>query len=199
MEDKIKNHILNLLTNQLKDFDILDGSQQRTIGDLIEHKIVEILSNTRDNVITNTIKARGKKSIEDITVISNDVNYYIDPKTHNIKAKFSMPNLTSIERLRILLNTPNYELMYIIVKYEIVGNKVIITGFNIFYIWEIDCSILRVGALGKGQLQLKNANKELIFTDKGKDAWFIDFKAMVIEFLEKQLVKIKKQILDWNQ
>jgi hypothetical protein len=198
MEDNIKNHILNLLTNQLKDFDILDGSQQRTIGDLIEHKIVEILSNTRDNFITDTIKARGKKSIEDITVISNGVNYYIDPKTHNVNAKFSMPNLTSIERLRILLSTPNYELIYIIVKYEIVGNKVIIKGFNLFYLWEIDCSILRVGALGKGQLQVKNAKKPLVFTKIGKENWFNEFRKLSLEFFETQIIKLKKQILDWE-
>jgi hypothetical protein len=195
----IKQHILNLLTNQLQDFELMDGSQQRAVGDLIEHKVIEILYNTNDNIISETKKSTGKKSIEDVTLISNRISYYIDPKTHNIHSSFSMPNLTAIEKIKKLFSTPDYELIYVLVNYEIINNVVTIKGFDIFFLWEIDCSILRVGALGKGQLQLKDANKELIFTDKGKDEWFIDFKKMVIEFLEKQLEKIKKQILDWNQ
>lgn len=196
--NEVKQHILNLLINQLQNFELMDGGQQRTVGDLIEHKVIEILYNTNDYIITETKKSTGKKSIEDVTLISNGVSYYIDPKTHNINSSFSMPNLTSIEKLKKLFNTPNCELMYVLVNYEIVDNFVMIRGFEIFFLWEIDCSILTVGALGRGQLQIKDANKDLIFTQKGKEEWYKDFKQIVQNFLEKQLVKIKKQILDWN-
>lgn len=196
--NEVKQHILNLLINQLQNFELMDGGQQRTVGDLIEHKVIEILYNTNDYIITETKKSTGKKSIEDVTLISNGVSYYIDPKTHNINSSFSMPNLTSIEKLKKLINTPNCELMYVLVNYEIVDNFVMIRGFEIFFLWEIDCSILTVGALGRGQLQIKDANKDLIFTQKGKEEWYKDFKQIVQNFLEKQLVKIKKQILDWN-
>jgi hypothetical protein len=198
MNNKIKQHILDLLTNQLQDFELMDGGQQRTVGDLIEHKVIEILFNSKGEIITETKKSTGKKSTEDVTLISNGVSYYIDPKTHNINSDFSMPNLTAIEKLKKIIHTPNCEMMYILVNYEIVNKMVMIKGFDIFFLWEIDCSILGIGALGRGQLQLKDANKELIFTDKGKEGWFEDFKEIVQEFFQKQLVKINKQILDWK-
>jgi hypothetical protein len=198
MKMNIKQHILNLLTNQLQDFELMDGGQQRTVGDLIEHKVIEILYNSKDDIITETKKSTGKKSTEDVTLISNGVSYYIDPKTHNINSDFSMPNLTAIEKLKKIIHTPNCEMMYILVNYKIFNKMVMIEGFDIFFLWEIDCSILRVGALGRGQLQLKDANKELVFTDKGKEEWFNDFRGIVIEFFQKQLIKIKKQILDWE-
>jgi hypothetical protein len=198
MKMNIKQHVLNLLTNQLQDFELMDGGQQRTVGDLIEHKVIEILYNSKDDIITETKKSTGKKSTEDVTLISNGVSYYIDPKTHNINSDFSMPNLTAIEKLKKIIHTPNCEMMYILVNYKIFNKMVMIEGFDIFFLWEIDCSILRVGALGRGQLQLKDANKELVFTDKGKEEWFNDFRGIVIEFFQKQLIKIKKQILDWE-
>jgi hypothetical protein len=35
----IKQYITDLLTNNLQNFVLVDGGQQRTIGDLIENKI----------------------------------------------------------------------------------------------------------------------------------------------------------------
>jgi hypothetical protein len=60
-------------------------------------------------------------------------------------------------------------------------------------------SILTIGNLGKGQLQIKDANKELVFTNQGKELWFLDFKKLVLSFLRNQLVKINKQILEWEK
>jgi hypothetical protein len=75
---------------------------------------------------------------------------------------------------------------------------VIISDVKVFFIWELDISILGVGALGKGQLQIKNANKDLVFTQKGKVGWYSDFKLLMQEFLKKQLIKVNKQILEWS-
>jgi len=62
----------------------------------------------------------------------------------------------------------------------------------------LDWSILGIGALGKGQLQIKNANKDFVFTDMGRDEWFKILKVKVTEFYNKQLVKIKKDINTWK-
>ena len=58
------------------------------------------------------------------------------------------------------------------------------------YIWELDWSILGIGALGKGQLQIKNANNEMVFTEIGKTEWFNTFKVKGLEYNRKQLIKI---------
>jgi hypothetical protein len=194
----VKEHIQNLLDENLQNFELVEKGQQRTVGDLIEGKVSEILYNSESDLISEKRPARSKKSIEDLTLVSNGVVYYVDPKTHDINSDFSMPNLTSIDKIKKLFKNANEELIYIFVSYEINNGTVIILNIKVFFIWELDISILGVGALGKGQLQIKNAHKDLILTEKGKIEWYSDFKKLVQDFLGKQVNKINKQILEWG-
>lgn len=197
-ESPIKQFIKELIEEKLQNFELIDGGQQRTVGDLIENKISEILYNSNNELISEKLAPRSKKSIEDVTLVSNGVTYYIDPKTHDINSDFSMPNLTSIAKIKKLFSSENKDLIYVFVSYSLDNNIIIIDSVKVFFIWELDISILGVGALGKGQLQIKNANKELIFTNKGKLEWYSDFRGLVQEFLKKQINKINKQILEWQ-
>ena len=194
----IKQHIKELLDEQLENFELIEGGQQRTVGDLIESKVSEILFNSTRELISEKIAPRSKKSIEDVTLVSNGVSYYIDPKTHDINSEFSMPNLTSVQKIKKLFDTTDKELIYVFVSYAITEGMVIISDIKVIFLWELDISILGVGALGKGQLQIKNANKDLVFTQKGKVGWYGDFKLLMQEFLKKQLIKVNKQILEWS-
>jgi hypothetical protein len=195
----IKKHIKDLLSENLQNFELINGGQQRTVGDLIEGKITEILYNSKSKLISETRGPRSKKSIEDVTLISNNgMTYYVDPKTHDSNSDFSMPNLTSIDKIKKLFLSMNEDLIYVFVSYIINDGIVIIGDIKVFFIWELDISILGVGALGKGQLQIKNANKDLVFTNKGKLGWYSDFKKLVQDFLSKQINKINKQILEWE-
>jgi hypothetical protein len=187
-----------LLTENLKNFELVDGGMQRTVGDLVESQVTEILMNAKSDLITETVRARSKKSIEDVTLVSDLVSFYIDPKTHNLESGFSMPNLTSIDKIKKLFLSDKKELIYVSVSYKIENGWVNIKDIKVFFIWELDISILGVGALGKGQLQIKNAKKELIFTDKGKQEWYEGFRKLVQKYLKKQLIKINKQILEWE-
>ena len=73
-----------------------------------------------------------------------------------------------------------------------------IEKIDVLFIWELDMSILGVGALGKGQLQIKNLNEELVINEDGKDVWYDGLKKKVVEYLKKQEVKIKKQQKEWE-
>lgn len=196
------NPVIQLIKTQLDEnltnFELVDGGQQRTVGDLIESKVSEILRNVKSDLITEKRAPRSKKSIEDVTLVSSGVTYYIDPKTHDVNSDFSMPNLTSVEKIKKLFLNKNEELVYVFVSYRIENAVINIVEVKVFFIWELDISILGVGALGKGQLQIKNANESLVFTSKGKENWYVDFKKLVQIYLKKQITKIKKQILDWE-
>jgi hypothetical protein len=194
----IKELIKNLLYTNLQSFELVNGGMQRTVGDLIESKVTEILSNSDSELISEKRAPRSKKSIEDVTLVSNGVSYYIDPKTHDKDSDFSMPNLTSVDKIKKLFSTDDHELIYVFVSYTIENGLVMIEDIKVFFIWELDISILGVGALGKGQLQIKNANNDLVFTSKGKQEWYSDFKKLVQDFLKKQITKINKQILVWE-
>ena len=194
----IKEHIKELLCQNLINFELVDGGMQRTVGDLIENKISDILFNSNSELITEKREPRSKKSIEDVTLVSGGVLYYIDPKTHDTNSDFSMPNLTSIDKIKKLFSSDEQELIYVFVSYGLENGMVVISDIKVFFIWELDISILGIGALGKGQLQIKNANNELVFTNKGKQEWFEDFKKLVHEYLKKQITKTNKQILEWE-
>jgi hypothetical protein len=193
----IKEYIKELLSQNLVDFELVDGGMQRTVGDLIENKISDILFNSNSELITEKREPRSKKSIEDVTLVSDGVLYYIDPKTHDTNSDFSMPNLTSIDKIKKLFSSDEQELIYVFVSYGLDNGMVVISDIKVFFIWELDISILGIGALGKGQLQIKNANNELVFTNKGKEEWFEDFKKLVQEYLKKQITKTNKQISEW--
>jgi hypothetical protein len=193
----IKEHIKQLLEENLVDFELVDGGMQRTVGDLIENKISDILFNSDSELITEKREPRSKKSIEDVTLVSDGVLYYIDPKTHDTNSDFSMPNLTSIDKIKKLFSSNEQGLIYVFVSYGLDNGMVVISDIKVFFIWELDISILGIGALGKGQLQIKNANNELVFTNKGKEEWFEDFKKLVQEYLKKQITKTNKQISEW--
>ena len=194
----IKNYLTELITENLQDFDLVDGGQQRTIGDLVEKKVIEIILQNQNPIINEVKLSTGKKSMEDVSVVSNGVTYMLDPKSHNVDSEFSMPNLSSISRIKKLFDNNKKEMMYVFVDYKIDGQVVRIEDIKVLYLWELDMSMLGIGALGKGQLQIKNLNKELVISDEGKQIWYGKLKTQVKEYLAKQIKKIEKQKKEWE-
>ena len=191
--------IKNKIQEQLTDFTIQDGSGQRTIGDLLEFKVIEILKSLKDDKLINDyVEARSKKSVEDISLIKNGIHHYVDIKTHNLDLAFSMPNLTSIEKLREILLDENKSLIYVFISYKIQENLVMINNIEVKYIWNLDFSILRIGSLGRGQLQIKNMNNELIFNDDTKLTWFEKLKKVVNLYHDSRIKKIEKEKKLWT-
>jgi hypothetical protein len=111
LSNSIKEYIEKTLKDNLQNFELVNGGQQRTVGDIIESQVVQIMLNSNNDLISETRKARSKKSIEDVTIISKDETFYIDPKTHDVNSKFSMPNMTSINKIRKLFVSDDKELI----------------------------------------------------------------------------------------
>jgi hypothetical protein len=74
---------------------------------------------------------------------------------------------------------------------------VIINNIEVKYIWNLDFSILRIGSLGRGQLQIKNMNNELIFNDDTKLTWFEKLKKVVNLYHDSRIKKIEKEKKLW--
>ena len=185
-----------LLKEKLKDFELSESYGQRAVGDKLEADTVDILKKVVPN---NLVEAKSKRSIDDFTLVFDGDTHLYDTKTHFIQEGdgFSMPNLISVKRLRNVLEDDSKTLSYVFIDYVREGGKVIVKDVHIKYIWELDWSILGIGALGKGQLQIKDENKDLVFTDIGKEKWFEILKTRVIQFYNKELVKIKKELQTW--
>jgi hypothetical protein len=186
-----------LLKKSLNDFELEDSYGHRSVGDKLEADCAKIVE---DSYSQNYIKSKSKRSIDDFTLLFNDKSDLFDVKTHFVQSKkgFSMPNLISVKRLKKVLENQNQSLSYIFVDYIRENGIVKIKDIHIKYIWELDWSILSIGALGKGQLQIKDANKQIVFTDIGKDRWFEILKIEVVKFYNKQIKKIEKEIINWK-
>jgi hypothetical protein len=195
----MKNLIEQKLLLEMTNFEIQDGGEQRTVGDIIEFKVKNILMSLSDDEnIKKCLEPRSKKSIEDVTVIDNDdIKYYIDTKSHNVDSSFSMPNLTSVEKLRKLLLSKNGNLIYVFVSYRVSDKLVNIESIDVKYVWELSFDMLRVGSLGKGQLQISNMNKAPIFTNIGKTEWFSTLKSIVRKYHDDRIKMIEKDKLKW--
>jgi hypothetical protein len=196
----MKEEIKVLLETHLSDFTVPIGIEHRGVGDLVEQKVNSILLNHPLEFVTEALEARSKKSLEDVTWKVNNTTYWIDVKTHYIQdvTGFSMPNMSSIEKLRKLFKQPNEELLYIMVDYTRNDNLVVISEIKVFFIWELDWSVLSIQNLGRGILQIKDNNKPLVFTGKGKEDWFGNLTKHAIAFHLKQIKHQQKLADIWE-
>ena len=196
MDIDIKTTLRNGLDKELT---VSEALQHRAVGDLLEADSIELVKQKYPELIR---EASSKRSIDDFSIVDGEKEMLFDIKTHyiqNVEGAFSMPNLISVKRLKGVLEDPNKTLSYVFVDYTRVGDRLTVEDVTVKQIWELDWSMLRIGALGKGQLQIKDANKELTYTDIGRDKWFEILKEEVRKFYIKQISKTEKEILNWTK
>ena len=196
MNIDIKTTLKNGLDKELT---VSESLQHRAVGDLLEADSIELVKQKYPELIR---EASSKRSIDDFSIVDGEKEMLFDIKTHyiqNVEGAFSMPNLISVKRLKGVLEDPNKTLSYVFVDYTRVGDRLTVEDVTVKQIWELDWSMLRIGALGKGQLQIKDANKELTYTDIGRDKWFEILKEEVRKFYIKQISKTEKEILNWTK
>jgi hypothetical protein len=189
---KIINNILNDSIG--KSFDTTN-LQQRGVADVIEKYICEQITKI-DNKELIIERSKTKRSLEDVQIKNNQELYKIDIKTHDLNSDFSMPNLISVDRLKKFYENNNNHLMYIIISYTTNNNITQIKNIEIRYIEELSWEILGIQNLGKGQLQIKNLNNELIFVEPNREEWIKTLKQNMIKFYKKQIIKTQKLIDD---
>ena len=195
--NNIKEVLEGLIRENLSSFELDEQFEQRSVGDKIENDCKEIAKRFFES---NYISPRSKKSLEDFTLkFDNTINWF-DVKTHFIQDVdgFSMPNLVSIDKLKTSLKNDNENIIYIFVSYKRENGVITIEDVYLKYIWELDWSVLGIGNLGKGQLQIKNANKKVIFTNEGKEVWDKKLKTEAIKFYNKRILATEKEILKWS-
>jgi len=186
----LRNTLSELIGNQIDS----NGLQQRGIADKIE----ELVCNRIKTINTNGLlveDASSKRSLEDIQVTDeNDNLYKLDIKTHDINADFSMPNMVSVARLLNFYQTETNNLAYIFVDYKEENNITEITDITIKLVEELSWDMLAIQNLGKGQLQIKDMNSELIFIEPNREVWVQQLKVNMIEHYNKTIRKFQGYI-----
>jgi len=169
----------------------------RSVGDLVESHCALL---AKSHFAGRYLPARGPRSTEDFTVTDGQSKVHVDVKSHLIRsaAGFSMPNLISISKLRSLLSDDSVSLLFLLVDYERLssGSVKIIRATGAF-VWEFSWEMLRIGSLGLGQLQIKNANQPMIFTSIGREKWLGELTVNAAAFYKSQMDKMSCELQKW--
>lgn len=192
----VKNHLaakLKLLEGT--EMNIATNASQRTVADTVEGLCCDM---AEKEFKKDYRAAKSVRSVDDFSIMVGDHHLMMDVKTHFVQEDgFSMPNLISIKRLKSILEDPKKDLAYVFVDYTRNGTKVTITHVKILSVYQIEWNDLTIGALGNGQLQIKNANLMINESALTRELWFQILKTKAVEFYNKQLKKIEKQIDQW--
>ena len=189
------NRLYNLDSFIGKTYDISNntGLQQRGIADLIEDDLTNYIIDEY-----NGLPARSRRSIEDVGLSNYSVLVDIKTKWIGDETEFHMPNLVSVDRIRKHYQYDNNYIEYVFVDYSVNNNTVTINDIEYFKLEEIGWGNLHIQNLGKGQVQIKDANKDIEKFDSNREEWLKLLKDNTLKFHDKQIQKIQKERLLWE-
>lgn len=187
--DTFKNYVKDTVNGLT--IDILPELQQRGIADLCEGTIIYKLLASK---CYNFSPAGSNRSMEDIKAIVDNSNLYIDIKTEDTGKSFSMPNLTSIDRLKKFYESDNNYFIILHVKYHVVNDVAIVSDAECMCIEDISFDCMNFANIGKGQLQLKS---KLTPSNKTRMQWMNEFAAHGVSHYSKVITDATKRKDSW--
>lgn len=192
-EQKIKDFL-----NKEKDFlSERTASSPRAVGDAIQ----SLLADNLDTILIGAIgvkdysKTFERRAMADVAFYDDDQFYYcVDVKTHRLETKFNMPNLTSVGRLAKFYSDDKNCFVILEVAYSIKGIRLTVEHVNFVPIEFLSWSCLTIGALGLGQIQIRNSNVITIDAGKTRKEWMLELCEKLAVFYPKEVTKIGKRI-----
>lgn len=131
----------------------------RGVGDAIEGLVVDQFGNIAKGLIDSFDTDFTRLAMEDVSFRIGNKYYAVDVKTHRDEPGFHMPNLISVKRLMDFYGDDNNHFVVSMIQYRLTdpgGLEDVVVDFEPIEWFDWDC--LRIGALGWGQLQFKNAS-----------------------------------------
>lgn len=182
--------------NAKRDFlSAITADSPRAVGDALEKIVGDQFENILGDWCTDYSNDFARRAMADIAFTDKDGFYHItDIKTHRIDTSFNMPQLTSVERLARLYEDDKNVFSVLMVKYEIDGLKVRARDVIFAPIEYLDWKCLTIGALGWGQIQIRNSNDILLRDSYSRKKWMIEFCDAVLSFYPKEIGKIRNRI-----
>lgn len=191
---KIERILFEFLNSRNKEELDLNESV-RAIGDKIPFVLGGKISSIFNKYIAEYEILSSSKKICNVFIRDKYGNkYFIDIITHNTNKSFVRPNITTVKTIEKLYNDPQNIFLILLVHYNADLEKNFITGVQLFPIEWVDWSCLDIGALGNGQIQIKNSNEIIINKYADRHDWNEEFKKQLMLFYRKQETKIRKRI-----
>jgi len=196
LHKKVEKRIQTLINDEADFLSVRTAVSTRATGDAIQEVVAEHFKGLLGPACKEYSSAFARRAMADLAFKDKDGRYYIvDVKTHRAEIGFHMPNLTSIERLaRFYEDDLNY-FSVLQISYTISGTKVTVQRVHFVPIEFLSWNCLTIGALGWGQIQIANANNIEIREKYLRKAWMLELCDNVLEFYPREIAKIGKRIV----
>jgi hypothetical protein len=192
---KIQREIVTLLNSQPDFLSSRTAASTRAAGDAIQTILSEQFQSLLGDSLTEYSPEFARRAMADMAFSDKDGFYYVvDVKTHRRKTGFSMPNLTSVERLARFYEDDRNYFVVLLVQYDIDGIRVTVEQAHFlpieFPAW--DC--LTIGALGWGQIQIKDASVRKVNEGYPRKKWMIELCDTMLDYYPREIGKIKDRL-----
>jgi hypothetical protein len=186
----IQERVVDLI-NQSPDFLSKNTAQSpRAAGDAIEN----IVAASFGPLCAEYSASFARRAMADLAFKDTDGLYYIvDVKTHRVDTHFSMPNLTSVERLTRFYEDDANFFVVLLVSYIVHGLKSQASEATFVPIEFLSWDCLTIGALGWGQIQIANSNFVLVNPGYSRRQWMLELCDVMLEFYPKEIAKIEER------
>ncbi len=177
---------------------IVSTFSPRIVGDALQEFIAEHLQDCFPQQFAAKFETDfERRSMEDMAFYDNAGNYYaIDVKTHDVDTHFSMPNLISMQRLAKFYRNDTNTFCILIVDYKVVTDHIEYLSCHFKPIEHFAWSCLTLGALGWGQIQIKDSNRLVFEPHPLRKKWMLELCEAAAAFYETEMGKIAER-KDW--
>jgi hypothetical protein len=171
------------------------ASSTRAVGDAVAALLAENFQAIVEPWCTEYSANFARRAMADLAFKDVAGCYYVvDVKTHREDTKFNMPNLTSVERLTRFYEDDSNYFVILMLKYNIQGNRALVTDTLFAPIEFLGWECLTIGALGWGQIQIANSNQITLRPKYSRKRWMLELCDMILDFYPREITKINERI-----
>lgn len=174
---------------------IVNAFSPRIVGDALQEFLASHLQDCFSADIIGKFETDfERRSMEDMAFYDKQGNYYaIDVKTHDRDSHFSMPNLISMQRLAKFYRNDTNTFCILVVDYHIDTQYIIYDNCHFRPIEHFSWSCLTLGALGWGQIQIRDSNYLAFETTPCRKQWMLQLCEMAEAFYVNEIGKIEER------
>jgi hypothetical protein len=159
------------------------------VQDIVARRWQEICPDAADTEPNLGRRAMGDVTFEDV----DGYRHTVDVKTHRVGTAFSMPNLTSVERLNRLYNDRLNYFDVLLVRYRVSAAAIAIEEVHFSPIEWVPWEFLTIGNLGKGQIQIKNSNRYQLDSSQSRKTWMTELmRRLTDDYYPREMAKIER-------
>lgn len=192
---EIERQIVMLVNTQEDFLSAATASSPRATGDAIQGILSDQFEAVLGDLCAEYSASFARRAMADLAFSDCDGFYYVvDVKAHRIGAAFSMPNLTSVERLARFYEDDNNYFITLVIDYEISRTQVKAVKAHFIPIEFLAWNCLTIGALGWGQIQITNANIINVNDKYPRKKWMLELCDIMLDFYPGEISKISGRI-----